>query len=151
MGAYTDKHAKSGLKAKLPALDTFPNQFRRYEITISYPEFTSICPKTGLPDFGTIHLRYMPKARCLELKALKMYMLAYRDLGIFYENVVNRMLRDFVKACKPEWLVVEGIFNTRGGMIGTAKVEYGRVPKTREVKLSSPSETIRGIPLTPEI
>ncbi|OGQ13506.1 MAG: NADPH-dependent 7-cyano-7-deazaguanine reductase QueF [Deltaproteobacteria bacterium RIFCSPHIGHO2_02_FULL_40_11] len=124
---YTEKHAKSGLNAKLPKLETFPNQFQGYDITISYPEFTSICPKTGLPDMGTLTLKYRPKKKCLELKSLKMYMLAYRNLGIFYENVVNRMLQDFVKATEPEWMVVKGVFNARGGMVGQAEVTYGKV------------------------
>jgi len=128
-GKY-QKHAKSGLSAKLPKLETFQNQFSNYEITISYPEFTSICPKTGLPDFGTIHIQYMPDQKCLELKSLKLYMLAYRDLGIFYENVVNRILQDLVKACTPQWMVVKGVFNARGGMLGIAQTQYGKVPAT---------------------
>ena len=128
-GKY-QKHAKSGLSAKLPKLETFQNQFSNYEITISYPELTSICPKTGLPDFGTIHIQYMPDQKCLELKSLKLYMLAYRDLGIFYENVVNRILQDLVKACTPQWMVVKGVFNARGGMLGIAQTQYGKVPAT---------------------
>ncbi len=135
-GKYTQKHAQSGLKANLPKLDTFPNQFPTYEITISYPEFTSICPKTGLPDFGTIHIKYMPDQKCLELKALKIYMLAYRNLGIFYENVVNRILQDLVKSCEPQWMVVKGVFNARGGMLGIAQTQYGNVPTS----FSFPSE-----------
>ena len=134
MVGYTDQHARAGLKTRLPKLDTFLNQFQGYEISISYPEFTSICPKTGLPDFGTITLQYMPRHRCLELKSLKMYMLAYRDLGIFYENVVNRMLRDMVQSCRPKWMVVTGIFNARGGMVGRTRAGFGKVPK----ELSSP-------------
>ena len=128
-GKY-QKHAKSGLSAKLPKLETFQNQFSNYEITISYPEFTSICPKTGIPDFGTIHIQYMPDQKCLELKSLKLYMLAYRDLGIFYENVVNRILQDLVKACTPQCMVVKGVFNARGGMLGIAQTQYGKVPST---------------------
>ena len=85
----------------LPEIETWPNQFPGYEIEIVMPEFTSVCPKTGLPDFGTLTLRYTPDKLCLELKSLKMYLLAYRNLGIFYENVVNRFLRDMVKAAKP--------------------------------------------------
>ena len=130
MSSYTEQHAKSGLKVKLPSLDTFPNQFQGYEITISYPEFTSICPKTGLPDFGVIHLKYMPQKYCLELKSLKMYMLSYRDVGIFYENVVNRILNDLVKSCHPKWMMVKGVFNARGGMLGIAQTKYGKVPST---------------------
>ncbi|HBQ21957.1 MAG: NADPH-dependent 7-cyano-7-deazaguanine reductase QueF [Deltaproteobacteria bacterium GWA2_38_16] len=128
MSGYTERHAKSGLKIKLPSLDTFPNQFQGYEITISYPEFTSICPKTGLPDFGTIHIKYMPHQQCLELKSLKLYLLSYRNVGIFYENVVNRILQDLVKASKPKWMIVKGIFNARGGMLGVAQTHYGKIP-----------------------
>ena len=81
-----EKEAKAGLKEKLPSIETFPNQFPDYEISIEITEFTSICPKTGLPDFGTVFIEYVPKDLCLELKSLKMYLLGYRDLGIFYEN-----------------------------------------------------------------
>jgi len=114
--AYTDEHARAGIDALLPPIDCWPNQFRGYDITISIPEYTSVCPKTGLPDFGTITIRYMPAAQCLELKSLKYYVLAYRNLGIFYENAVNRILRDLVAACQPMWAVVTGEFNVRGGM-----------------------------------
>lgn len=127
MSGYTKKHAKAGLNVKFPSLETFPNQFPNYEVTISNPEFTAICPKTGLPDFGTIHIKYMPKKKCLELKSLKMYMVAYRNVGIFYENVVNRMLQDLVKACDPQWMVIKGLFNARGGMMGVTEVKYGKV------------------------
>ena len=75
-----------------------------------------MCPKTGLPDFGTITIRYMPAKECLELKALKMYLLAYRDLGIFYENAVNKILRDIVKSARPKWCIVRGEFTPRGGL-----------------------------------
>ena len=92
--AYTDQHAQAGIDAPLPEIETWPNQFPGYEIEIVVPEFTSVCPKTGLPDFGKLTVRYTPDKFCLELKSLKMYVLAYRNLGIFYENVVNRFLRD---------------------------------------------------------
>ena len=98
---YTTSHARAGIAAPLPRLATWPNQYPRYEITITIPEFTSVCPKTGLPDFGTLTLRYQPRGRCVELKSLKYYLLAYRNLGIFYENAVNRMLDDVVAACRP--------------------------------------------------
>ncbi|MBI3279488.1 MAG: NADPH-dependent 7-cyano-7-deazaguanine reductase QueF, partial [Acidobacteria bacterium] len=101
MSHYTEQHARSGIDAALPEIETWPNQYPGYEIEIVIPEFTSVCPKTGLPDFGTLTLRYVPDKLCLELKSLKMYELAYRSLGIFYENVVNRFLRDVVKACDP--------------------------------------------------
>ena len=103
---YTPEHAAAGLDAKFPAIETWPNQFPGYEIQIDNPEFTSVCPKTGLPDSGTITIRYMPKKSCLELKSLKEYLFTYRNLGIFQENVVNRVLEDVVRAAKPVWAVV---------------------------------------------
>ena len=95
---YNERHAKSGLTASLPAIETFPNQYKGYEITIEIPEYTAICPKTSLPDFGTITVQYMPDRHCLELKSLKMYIHAYRNIGIFYENAVNRILQDIAAA-----------------------------------------------------
>jgi 7-cyano-7-deazaguanine reductase len=115
-GEYTDVHAAAGIDAPLPAIETWPNQFPNYEIEIAVPEFTSVCPKTGLPDFGTITIRYTPHRLCLELKSLKMYTLAYRELGIFQENVVNCFVRDIVKACSPLRLTVTGDFAARGGL-----------------------------------
>jgi 7-cyano-7-deazaguanine reductase len=126
MSRYTDKEARAGLKAKLPAIETFPNQFSGYEIVIEIPEFTSVCPKTGLPDFGTIVLRYVPRARVIELKSLKEYVLAYRNLGIFYENVVNRILEDVVGACRPVRARVTGSFRPRGGLQSTVVASYPR-------------------------
>jgi 7-cyano-7-deazaguanine reductase len=114
--AYTDEHAAAGIDAALPEIETWPNQFPDYEIEIVIPEFTSVCPKTGLPDFGRLTLRYVPDKKCLELKSLKMYLLAYRNLGIFYENVVNRFLRDVVAAAKPVSATVTGEFTPRGGL-----------------------------------
>jgi 7-cyano-7-deazaguanine reductase len=124
MGEYTEKHARSGIDTPLPKLDRFKNQFKNYEITISIPEFTSVCPRTGIPDFGTITIRYIPDQWCVELKSLKMYILAYRNLGIFYENSVNRILGDFVKACKPITAVVTGEFSVRGGMKSVIEASY---------------------------
>ena len=123
---YTVAQARAGVKAELPALASWENQFPGYEITIRIPEYTSVCPRTGLPDFGTITLHYMPDKRCLELKSLKQYIHAYRNLGIFYENAVNRILRDVVAACRPRWAVVRGEFNVRGGMATTVEARYGR-------------------------
>ncbi|OGC03351.1 NADPH-dependent 7-cyano-7-deazaguanine reductase QueF [candidate division WOR-1 bacterium RIFOXYA12_FULL_43_27] len=116
MKEYTDQHAKAGLKEKLPEIDVFENSFKDYEITIVFPEFTSICPRTGLPDFAKITIKYVPQKYCLELKSLKMYFLAYRNLGIFNENVVNRILKDIVAACKPKRAEVLGEFTSRGGL-----------------------------------
>ncbi len=116
MPDYTDEHAKAGIGTKLPALETWPNQYPGYVITTRFPEYSSVCPKTGLPDFGTITIQYKPRKDCIELKSLKMYMLAYRDLGIFYENAVNKMLHDIVKATNPAWCIVKGDFTPRGGL-----------------------------------
>ena len=116
MPAYTDRHARAGVKTKLPKLEVWPNQYPGYVVTTRYPEYSSVCPKTGLPDFGTITIQYKPRKSCIELKSLKMYLLAYRDLGIFYENAVNKMLGDIVEAVKPEWCMVKGEFTPRGGL-----------------------------------
>jgi 7-cyano-7-deazaguanine reductase len=116
MPEYTEQHAKAGINAKLPQLEVWPNQYLGYVITTRYPEYTSVCPKTGLPDYGTITIQYKPRKSCIELKSLKMYLLAYRSLGIFYENAVNKMLRDIVTAVQPEWCVVKGEFTPRGGL-----------------------------------
>ena len=112
---YTDEHAAAGIDAELPEIETWPNHFDGYEIEIDIPEFTSICPKTGLPDFGAITINYIPDKLCLELKSLKMYTVAYRNLGIFQENVVNCFLRDVVKACQPVTVTITGDFVPRGG------------------------------------
>lgn len=116
MADYTEKEAKAGVQTKLPKLEAWPNQYAGYVITTRYPEYSSVCPLTGLPDYGTITIRYKPKKACVELKSLKMYLLAYRNLGIFYENAVNKMLADIVEAVKPEWCVVKGEFTPRGGL-----------------------------------
>ena len=128
--AYTDEHAEAGLKAPMPEIETWPNQYRTgYEIEIVTPEFTSVCPKTGLPDHGTLTLRYVPEKKCLELKSLKMYTLAYRNLGIFQENVVNRVLADVVKAAQPLLATVEGEFTPRGGVYTKITATYSRSRK----------------------
>lgn len=121
---YNEAHAKSGINARLPEIETFPNQYKGYEITIEIPEYTAICPKTNLPDFGTITLHYMPDKECLELKALKLYIHAYRNLGIFYENAVNRILQDIVKSCHPVWAKVTGTFTARGGLSSKIEARY---------------------------
>ena len=123
---YTDEHASAGIKAPLPEIETWPNQYPQYEIEISLPEFTSVCPKTGLPDHGNFTIRYVPDKLCLELKSLKMYMLAYRNLGIFQENVVNRFLRDIVAACKPVSASVVGEFTPRGGVYSKMTAQWSR-------------------------
>ncbi|MEJ2007824.1 MAG: preQ(1) synthase [Acidobacteriota bacterium] len=123
---YTPEHAASGVEASLPEIETWENQYRDYEITITIPEYTSICPRTHLPDFGTITIHYLPDKLCLELKSLKYYILAYRNLGIFYENAVNRILDDVSRVCKPKWAVVRGEFTTRGGMHTKVEARYPR-------------------------
>jgi 7-cyano-7-deazaguanine reductase len=123
---YTDEHAAAGINAKLPEIETWPNQFRGYEIEITVPEFSSICPKTGLPDTGTITIQYIPDKLCLELKSFKMYTVAYRNLGIFQENVVNCFLRDIVKACSPVSITVTGDFVPRGGLGSSMRASWSK-------------------------
>ena len=123
---YTPQHASSGVSTDLPEIETWENNYRGYEITITIPEYTSICPRTQLPDFGTVTIHYLPDKLCLELKSLKYYLLAYRNLGIFYENAVNRILDDVARACRPKWAVVRGEFTTRGGMHTTVEARYPR-------------------------
>jgi 7-cyano-7-deazaguanine reductase len=129
--AYTDEHAAAGIDAPLPEIETWPNQYPDYEIEIDTPEFTSVCPKTGLPDFGEIVLRYVPDKRCLELKSYKMYLLAYRNVGIFQENVVNRVLDDVVRAADPVSATVVGDFSPRGGLGTVVTATYTRGKKGR--------------------
>ena len=105
-------------KKQRDLLETFENQFpqRDYEIRIEIPEFTSVCPKTGQPDFGTIIVEYVPDKLCLELKALKYYFQSYRSEGIFYESLVNTVLDDLAKVCKPRHMTITGDFTPRGGI-----------------------------------
>ncbi len=126
---YTDEHAEAGIAAVLPEIETWPNQYSQYEIEIVMPEFTSVCPKTGLPDHGTVRLVYTPWKRCLELKSLKMYTLEYRNLGIFQENAVNRILADVVRAADPVRATVIGDFAARGGISTRITATYRRKTK----------------------
>lgn len=109
-------------------LETFPNPRpeRDYEIRIRCPEFTSVCPKTGQPDFGEILIDYTPEASCLELKALKFYLQSYRNQGIFYEAATNRILDDLVGACQPRRMRVTGAFTARGGITTTVVADFAR-------------------------
>ena len=125
----TERHARSGIGAKLPPLECWPNQYPGYEIVIEISEFTSVCPRTGLPDFGLVRIRYMPRKWCVELKSLKYYVNGFRNLGIFQENAVNRILKDFVSACRPKWACVRGEFTPRGGIRSTIEAEFGRPPR----------------------
>jgi len=107
-------------------IETFPNPRpeRSFEIAIDCPEFTSMCPKTGLPDFGVIRIRYVPAARCLELKSLKYYLLEFRNKGIFYEAATNQILDDLVAACSPRQMTVIGDFTARGGITTKVTAEF---------------------------
>lgn len=107
-------------------LETFPNRFpdREYDIEITCPEFTAVCPKTGQPDFGTIVIHYVPAELCIELKSLKIYLGEYRNRGIFYENSINVILDDLVAACRPRRMSVVGHFNPRGGITSRITARY---------------------------
>jgi 7-cyano-7-deazaguanine reductase len=111
-----------------PDIETFPNPntARDYEIDITCPEFTSVCPKTGLPDFGEIRITYVPDERCIELKALKYYLIGFRNTGIFYEQVTNQILDDLVAVCQPRRMKVVGDFTPRGGIKTVVTVSYPR-------------------------
>jgi 7-cyano-7-deazaguanine reductase len=128
---YTPEHAKAGLDHDFPEIETWPNQFPGYEITIDDPEFTSLCPKTGLPDFGLITIRYRPDKRCLELKSLKEYLHSYRELGIFQENIVNQVLEDVVRWARPVWAEVKGEFRPRGGISTVVVARWPRPASKR--------------------
>ncbi len=122
-------------------LETFPNPYpdRAYEIHMTTPEFTSLCPiggietdaqelkllEGGAPDFATINITYVPAAKCLELKSLKLYLWSFRNDGIFYERVVNRILDDLVASCAPRWMQVVGDFNVRGGLKSIITATHG--------------------------
>ncbi len=133
MRKYTEEHARAGTRLKLPEIECWENQFPGYEIEIVIPEYTAICPKTGLPDFGTITVRYTPDKWCLELKSLKEYVTAYRNVGVFYENAVNRILRDLVAACKPVWMNVRGEFTPRGGIQSRVEATYSRRARSQRI------------------
>jgi 7-cyano-7-deazaguanine reductase len=128
-------------------LETFPNQFpdREYEIEITCPEFTAVCPRTGQPDFGTIVITYVPAATCIELKSLKRYLFEYRNQGIFYEHSVNTILDDLVEACRPRRMRVIGQFNPRGGMTSriTALYEMETVSEAEGGRYREAGQTVR--------
>jgi 7-cyano-7-deazaguanine reductase len=129
---YTAEHASAGLNHEFPEIETWPNQFPGYEIVVDDPEFTSVCPKTGLPDFGNIVIRYEPNRLCLELKSLKEYLQAYRNLGIFQENIVNQVLEDVVRWAKPVWAEVKGEFRPRGGISTVVIARWPRGKKKQQ-------------------
>ena len=119
------KHVRT---MKMPGIEVWENQYpdRDYVVDLNIPEFTCICPKTGLPDFAAIKVSYKPAKVCLELKSLKLYLIEYRQVGIYHEHLVNRLIDDFVKACKPRWMKVEVVMNPRGGIATTVTAEYKR-------------------------
>lgn len=129
---YTPEHASAGLDHEFPEIETWPNQFPGYEIVVDDPEFTSVCPKTGLPDFGNLVIRYEPDRLCIELKSLKEYLQAYRNLGIFQENIVNQVLEDVVLWAKPVWAEVKGEFRPRGGISTVVIAKWPRPKKSGE-------------------
>jgi 7-cyano-7-deazaguanine reductase len=113
-------------KLKTPKIDVWANRYpdKEYAINIETSEFTCVCPKTGLPDFATIKIEYYPAQWCIELKSFKEYLIFYRNLGIFHENVLNRILEDLVRACRPRRLNITGEFNARGGIKTTVRADY---------------------------
>lgn len=115
-------------------LETFPNRHpgRDYLIQHTCPEFTSLCPKTGQPDFGTVRVSYVPDRLCVELKSLKLYLQGYRDKGIFYEDVINVILDDLVRAVAPRRMTVEGDFRARGGISSVVTASYEAPPRGRK-------------------
>ena len=116
---------KSG---KINLLEAFNNSYpdRKYLIVHKTNEFTSVCPKTGQPDFGTLTISFIANKKCIELKSLKLYLQSYRNDGIYYENIVNKILDDLVYVLKPKWMEVKGEFTTRGGLNSTVITDYGK-------------------------
>ena len=114
------------MEDKIKLLETFENEFpnRDYTIIHTAPEFTSLCPKTGQPDFATIDIDYMPDKLCIELKSLKLYLNSYRNEGVFFESVTNKILEDLVKVCSPRYMLVSAEFNVRGGISSVIEAEY---------------------------
>lgn len=113
---------------KTPKIEVWLNQYpdKIYTVVLDVPEFTCVCPNTGLPDFADIKIEYSPDKYCIELKSFKMYTIFYRNLGIFHEHLINKMLEDFVRAARPRWVKITGVFNPRGGITTTVTREYKR-------------------------
>jgi 7-cyano-7-deazaguanine reductase len=124
------------MKNKLNLLETFKNEYpnRDYNIIHVAPEFTSLCPKTGQPDFGTITIEYVPDKICVELKSLKLYLNSFRNDGIFYESVANRILDDLVNVCKPRYMLITAEFNVRGGISSIIEAEYIKTKSKKSKK-----------------
>ena len=127
---------------KTPKIDVWKNKYpdRDYVIKIDIPEFTCICPKTGLPDFAIITIQYIPDFLCVELKSLKYYTIYYRNIGIFNENVVNKFLDDLIDVTHPRWMEIVGEFNSRGGIKTTVRAEYKREGLSGTANLKSNTE-----------
>ncbi|MFH0731452.1 MAG: preQ(1) synthase [Candidatus Omnitrophota bacterium] len=113
-------------KLKTPKIDTIENKYsdKEYVVTLETAEFTCVCPKTGLPDFARVVLRYIPDKLCVELKSFKLYLYGYRNVGIFHEHIANKVLDDFISCCKPRWAQIMCEFNVRGGIKTTLEREY---------------------------
>lgn len=113
-------------KMKTPDIEVWENKYsdKKYVIKIETSEFTCICPKTGLPDFANIYIEYVPDKTCVELKSFKQYLIFFRDKGIFHEHLTNRILADFVRACRPRQARIRTEFNARGGIKTTVEAEY---------------------------
>jgi 7-cyano-7-deazaguanine reductase len=128
-----------------PTVETFPNPRpgREYSIDIRCPEFTSLCPRTGLPDFGEIRITYVPDQLCLELKALKYYLIEFRNRGIFYEAVTNQILDDLVSACRPRRMTVTGNFSVRGGISTSVTASYESEIRSQESEIRSQESGVR--------
>lgn len=124
LGSETTKYRLD--KPDPSLLETFENQYqnRDYNIEFNFPEYTSLCPKTGQPDFATINIEYVADKLCIESKSLKLYLFSYRNHGAFMESIVNKMLNDLVNCCSPRWMFVEGKFNVRGGIYITVEASY---------------------------
>ena len=125
---------KNVRQLKTPEIEVWQNQYadKVYTINLDIPEFTCICPKTGLPDFAAIRIEYSPHKFCVELKSFKFYTVSFRNVGIFHEHLINKMLEDFVSAVKPRWVKISGVFNPRGGITTTVSTEY----KSKEGRFS---------------
>ncbi|OGX45933.1 MAG: NADPH-dependent 7-cyano-7-deazaguanine reductase QueF [Omnitrophica WOR_2 bacterium RIFCSPLOWO2_12_FULL_51_8] len=115
-------------RIQTPEIEVWENEYpdKIYTVNLELPEFTCICPKTGLPDFAVINIEYSPRKYCVELKSFKMYAIFFRGIGIFHEHLVNKMLDDFVAACRPRWAKIKAVFNSRGGIVTTVSRDYGR-------------------------
>ena len=132
-GFYEDLQ-KDVRALKMPSIEVWTNKYpdRRYTVHLRTEEVTCICPKTGLPDFLTFNVTYGPDKWCVELKSFKLYLVAFRNVGIFHEHIVNKILDDFVAACRPRWAKVEATVNPRGGITTTVAAEYQMKPRLTE-------------------